>query len=94
MKEPHFTRSILLATELPKRNLLKMLRETKLGESRMEDISIALLAKEMGFDEPPSFKEKRGKPTSAPSEAGKKVPKRTPVARRGPSRDPVGGENQ
>lgn len=90
MEEPIFNREILTKTELSKRNLIKMLNETKLGEARMKDISIEALAKEMGYDETPTLNPKKNKPSTLPNEAKKKSVTVSGVARRSPSRDAVG----
>ncbi|WP_296001982.1 hypothetical protein [Rugamonas sp.] len=87
------TKAVLISTQMPKKHLLKMLREIRLGEEKMQDISTSILAEEMGFSSTPTLTSQSKRSSIPKNEEKKDRPRKTTPGRRNPSRDPVGRED-
>ena len=86
-ERPVLTKKIIEDTAVPKKHLLTMDREAKLGELAMDDISSEILAAEMGFEMIPSFVNNK---TKSPGQTLQKKRGNSKPGTRLPSRDPVG----
>lgn len=89
--EVTLTRKVLERNAMSNKTIIRLTREAKAGESKLQDIADAELARELALDYVPSLE--------VPfSEANQPSPERRKrkgrVGLRGPSRDPVGGTNE
>ena len=92
-KDQTLTREILEATAYKNRDLLKIMKEMKVGEQLLKDIDLRDLAVTMGFEATPSLK-LRTPPVGENSKGNatrSSIRKARKVGARNPSRDPVGG---
>lgn len=91
-KDQTLTREILEATSYKNRDLLKIMKEMKVGEQLLKDIDLRDLAVTMGFEATPSLKLKTPpvaeKSKGSATRSGIRKPRK--VGARNPSRDPVG----